>query len=254
MLGPGEALTIFAAGAGAGAINSVVGSGSLITFPALLAFGYPPVLANVSNNLGIAPGNLSGVYGYRAELTGQRQRLLRLGAVSMAGALAGALLLLELPPQAFKAAVPVLILIACGLVIAQPWVNRWLAARRAGAERRHPHGGPALLAGVFGIGVYGGYFGGAQGVLLIGLLGTFLDESLQRVNGAKNVLAAVANGTAAALFMLVAHVNWVLVALIAAGSVIGGLIGARIGRRLPPVALRTLVVVVGVAAVLRLLL
>ena len=253
-MGPGEALAIFAAGAGAGAINSVVGSGSLITFPALLAFGYPPVLANVSNNIGIVPGNVSGVYGYRAELTGQRQRLLRLGAVSMAGALAGGLLLLKLPPHAFQAVVPVLVLIACGLVIAQPWVNRWLAARRSHDRKRHPHGGPALLAGVFGIGVYGGYFGGAQGVLLIGLLGTFLEERLQRINGVKNVLAGVANITAAALFVLLAHVNWVLVALIAAGSAIGGLIGARIGRRLPPVALRTLVVVVGVAAALRLLL
>jgi uncharacterized protein len=253
-LGPGEALAIFGAGAGAGAINSVVGSGSLITFPALLAFGYPPVLANVSNNIGVVPGNVSGVLGYRAELAGQRQRLLRLGAASVAGSLVGGLLLLELPPHAFQAAVPVLILVACGLVIVQPWVNRWLASRRNRDDRQRPNGGPALLGGVFGTGIYGGYFGGAQGVLLIGLLGTFLDEGLQRINGAKNVLAGAANITAAVLFVLVAQVNWVLVALIAAGSAIGGVIGARIGRRLPPVALRCLVVLVGAAAALRILL
>ena len=252
-MGPGEALAIFAAGAGAGAINSVVGSGSLITFPVLLAFGYPPVLANVSNNIGIVPGNVSGVVGYRAELAGQRKRLLRLGAVSVAGSLAGGLMLLELPPHAFQLIVPVLILIACGLVTVQPWVNRWLAARRNTDDRRRADGGPALAAGVFGTGIYGGYFGGAQGVLLIGLLGTFLDDGLQRINGAKNVLVTGVNLTAAALFIALARVNWVLAALIAAGSVIGGLAGARFGRRLPPVALRCIVVVVGVAAAVHML-
>lgn len=252
-MGPGEALAIFAAGAGAGAINSVVGSGSLITFPVLLAFGYPPVLANVSNNLGIVPGNVSGVLGYRAELTGQRQRLLRLGVASVAGALAGGLMLLELPAHAFEAAVPVLILVACGLVIVQPWVNRWLAERRSRRDHRRPHGGAGLLAGVLGIGVYGGYFGGGQGVLLIGLLGTFLDDDLQRINAAKNVLASAANLTAAVLFILLAQVDWVVAALIAAGSVIGGLAGARVGRRLPPMALRCIVVLVGVAAAVRIL-
>ncbi len=252
-MGPVEALAIFAAGAGAGAINSVVGSGSLITFPVLLAFGYPPVLANVSNNIGIVPGNVTAVAGYRAELAGQRQRLIRLGAVSVVGSVAGALLLLRLPPNAFRAVVPVLILAACGLVVAQPWVSRWLSRRHAEESGRPPHGGPALLAGVFGTGVYGGYFGGAQGVLLIGLLGTFLEDNLQRINGAKNVLAAANNLTAAVLFIALAQVNWVLVVLIAAGSSIGGLVGARIGRRLPPVALRCIVVLVGVIAAVKLL-
>jgi uncharacterized protein len=259
-LGPAEALAIFAAGVGAGAINSVVGSGSLVTFPVLLAFGYPPVLANVSNNIGVIPGNMSGVWGYRAELAGQRQRLLRLGVASVAGALAGALMLLELPPHAFQVIVPVLILIACGLVIVQPWLSRRLAERRRRlAERRGqednqcPHGSVGLVAGVLGIGIYGGYFGGAQGVLLIGLLGTFLDDDLQRINAAKNVLAAVANTTAAVIFILLTQVNWMLAVLIAAGSVIGGLAGARLGRRLPPLALRCIVVLVGVVAAVRLL-
>lgn len=252
-MGPGEALAIFAAGVGAGAINSVVGSGSLITFPVLLAFGFPPVLANVSNNLGIVPGNASGIVGYRAELAGQRKRLIRLGAASVAGSVAGGLMLLELPEQAFKVAVPALILIACGLVVVQPWVNRWLAARRNRDDRRRADGGPGLIAGVFGTGIYGGYFGGAQGVLLIGLLGTLLDDDLQRINGAKNVLVGAVNLTAALLFIALARVNWVLVALIAAGSVIGGMAGARVGRRLPPVALRCVVVVVGVVAAVHML-
>jgi uncharacterized protein len=252
-VGPGEALAIFAAGAGAGAINSIVGSGSLITFPVLLAFGYPPVLANVSNNLGVVPGNASSVLGYRAELAGQRSRLLKLGIASVAGALIGALLLLKLPPHAFQAAVPVLILAACALVIAQPWLNRVLARRRRN-EKRRPDGGPLMAAGVLATGVYGGYFGGAQGVLLIGLLGTFLDDDLQRINGAKNALVTAVNLTAAVLFVALAPVNWLLVLLIAVGSALGGLIGARLGRRLPPVALRCIVVVVGVAAALKLLL
>lgn len=246
-----EAVAVLAAGVAAGSINAVVGSGSLITFPTLLAFGVPPVLANVSNNVGLVPGGASGAYGYRHELAGQRGRLLRLGIASAIGAAAGAVLLLTLPASTFEVIVPVLILVACALVVVQPWLNRWLAARRTGTTP--PHGGPVLFAGVCASGVYGGYFGAAQGVLMIGLLGTFLDESLQRVNALKNGLTGIVNGVAAIVFIAVTHVDWLLAALIAAGSTIGGFLGARYGRRLPPLALRILVVLIGLIAAVKLL-
>ena len=248
-MGPGEAVAILAAGTAAGAVNAVVGSGSLITFPTLLAFGFPPVVANVSNNVGLVPGNLSSGFGYRRELAGQRGRLVRLGAAAGAGALAGAVALLSLPASAFRLIVPVLILIACALVIAQPWLSAWISARR---DQEPERARPALLAGILASGVYGGYFGAAQGVLVIGLLGTFLDESLQRVNAAKNVLVTIVNGAAAAVFLGFAHVSWGAAALVAAGSAVGGLLGARFGRRLPPAALRLLVVVIGLISAIKL--
>ncbi len=242
---------IFATGIGAGAINAVVGSGSLITFPTLLALGYPPLVANVSNNVGLVPGGITGVLGYRAELRGQRDRLLRLGAGSIAGSLIGGLLLLNLPPSAFQFIVPVLIGLACVLVVAQPWLSRRLAARR---EHAHPHGGPSLWLGVLGAGMYGGYFGAAQGVVLIGLLGTFLDDGIQKVNAAKNVLSLLVNTTAAVLFIFVAPLDWPVVGLIALGTTVGGYLGARVGRKLPPMALRVFIVIVGILAIVNLLL
>jgi uncharacterized membrane protein YfcA len=248
-LTPWEAAAVFAAGLGAGGFNAVVGSGSLITFPTLLALGYPPIVANVSNNVGLVPGNVTGVLGYRAELKGQSGRLVRLGAASVLGSVAGSLLLLRLPEKAFQVIVPVLIGIACVLVLVQPRLNGWLSSWR---ETAHPHGGPWLWLGVLGTGVYGGYFGAAQGVILIGLLGIVLDEGLQRVNAAKNMLALLVNATAAVLFTLLAPVDWGLVALVALGSTIGGFLGARIGRRLPAVVLRGAVVCVGIVAIIKL--
>ncbi len=249
-MGAAEALAILAAAVAAGGINTIVGSGSLITFPTLLAFGLPPVIANVSNNVGLVSGNVSGAFGYRRELAGQRGRLLRLGALAAAGSLAGAILLLSLPASAFTLIVPVLILISCVLVIIQPWLNARMAARRASRPARRS---PVLTTGVFVSGGYGGYFGAAQGVLLIGLLGSFLDDDLQRVNAAKNVLVTIVNGIAAIVFILFAHVNWIVVLLIAVGSTAGGLLGARVGRRLPPLALRILVAVIGVIAAVKLI-
>ena len=250
-MGPGEALAILAAGTAAGGVNAVVGSGSLITFPTLLAFGFPPVIANVSNNIGLVPGNMSGGFGYRRELVGQRGRLLRLGAAAAIGAVAGALALLVLPSSAFRLVVPVLILISCALVLVQPWLSAWIRKRADEASRGRA--GPLLSAGVCLSGVYGGYFGAAQGVLVIGLLGSFLDETLQRVNGAKNVLVGMVNGTAAVVFIALAHVSWTAVALIAAGSTVGGLLGARFGRRLPPLMLRLFVAAIGVISAAKLL-
>jgi uncharacterized membrane protein YfcA len=250
-LGPGEALAIFAAGTAAGGVNAVVGSGSLITFPTLLAFGFPPVVANVSNNVGLVPGNVSSGFGYRRELAGQRGRLIKLGVASVAGAAVGAAALLSLPSSSFRLIVVVLILVSCTLVLVQPWLSAWLRTRRTAEQQGRV--GPLLSAGICLSAVYGGYFGAAQGVLVIGLLGSFLDETLQRVNGAKNVLVGLVNGTAAVVFILFAHVSWVAVALIAAGSTIGGLVGARFGRRLPPAALRLFVVAVGLIAVVKLI-
>jgi uncharacterized protein len=259
-VGPAEALAIFGAGVAAGTVNAIVGSGSLITFPTLLAFGYPPVVANVSNNIGVVPGNVSGALGYRRELAGQRSRLLRLGTLSAMGSAGGAAALLSLPSSSFTFIVPVLILLACVLVIVQPWLSRHVAARRG--RRAEADGGsadgrevisPVLGAGMLGSAAYGGYFGAAQGVLLIGLLGTFLDENLQRVNAAKNVLVGIANGVAALIYIVFAHVAWLVVLLIATGSTLGGMLGARFGRRLPPLGLRIFVVLIGVISAVKLI-
>lgn len=241
-----EAVAVGAAGVAAGAINAVVGSGTLITFPTLLAFGYPPVLANVSNNIGLVPGVLSAAYGYRRELKGQKKRLLRFGTASLIGGITGALLLLKLPADAFTSVVPVLILTACVLVVLQPRLSRWSKERQATATRTD--GGVPMWLGVLGTGVYGGYFGAAQGVLLMGMFGSFLQDDLQRLNGAKNVLASIVNGVAAVIFIAVADADWVAAAVIAVGSTLGGLTGAKFGRRLPPAVLRAVIVVVGVTA------
>jgi uncharacterized membrane protein YfcA len=250
-MSPWEAVGVFAAGIGAGTINTIVGSGTLITFPVLLAVGLPPVTANVSNTLGLVPGSISGAYGYRAELRGQRDRLLRLGTASLLGGTLGAVLLLVLPADAFQAIVPVLIGIALLLVVLQPRLAKAVAARRSGPMRAD--GGVALLLGVFATGVYGGYFGAAQGVLLLGLMGLLLNDDLQRINATKNILATVVNGVAALIFVFQAHIDWTAALLIAVGSALGGQIGSRVGRRLSPTVLRGLIVVVGLTAIAKLL-
>ena len=236
-----SALAVLAAGLVAGAVNAIVGSGSLVTFPTLLALGYPPVLANVSNTVGLVPGSLSAVVAYRRELSGQRGRLLRLAPLSVVGGVSGGILLLALPHQVFKQAVPVLVLAAALLMAAQPAVSARL--ERRGARGAHPT--VPLLVGVLLTGVYGGYFGAAQGVILIALLATFIDDDLQRLNATKNTLALVANLVAGVLFVAVTHVAWEVAGLIAAGSVVGGQVGGRYGRRLPAPVLRWTVVAVG---------
>ena len=244
-----EVVALLAAGTAAGAINAVVGSGTLITFPTLLALGFPPVLANVSNNIGLVPGSASGAWAYRRELAGQRSRVLRLAGCSVTGGVIGAILLLELPESAFDAIVPVLILLAVVLVIVGPRLNR-LVAKREGAP---PHGGLAVLAATFFCGIYGGYFGAAQGILLMAFLGILLDEGMQRLNAVKNVLAGLVNLVAAVVFIFSTEVAWDAVALIAIGSTAGGQLGGMYGRRLPPNVLRGVIVVVGTVAAVRLL-
>ena len=250
-------LIILLAGMAAGTINTVVGSGSLITFPTLVALGYPPLLANVSNNIGLVPGSVSGVYGYRRELRGQRSRLQRLVPASLLGGLTGSTLLLLLPSTVFRKVVVVLIAVALVLVVVQPALSRRLAARRAARAAAHTvreHDiTAALLALVFATGVYGGYFGAAQGIILIAVLGIFVDDELQRLNATKNVLAMTVNAVASIIFIARTDVDWKVVAAIAIGSTIGGQIGARVGRRLNPKVLRAVIVVVGLTALVRLL-
>ncbi len=249
-----EVVAVLLAGVAAGTINAVVGSGTLITFPVLLAFGVPPVVANVSNNIGLVPGGVTATLGYRAELAGQRGRVRLLAPMSLLGAVTGALLLLRLPPQAFRSIVPVLLAVALVLVVAQPRIQATVARRReerpASSGRGHRW---AAMAGTYAAGTYGGYFGAAQGVLLVGLLGSLLPEPLQRVNALKNALSLVVNTVAALVFVTVARdsIDWRVVALIAVGSLVGGFLGARFGRRMPPRVLRGLIVVVGVVAIVR---
>jgi uncharacterized membrane protein YfcA len=246
-----QAVGILAAGAAAGAINAVVGSGTLITFPVLLAFGYPPVVANVSNTVGLVPGSAAGAVGYRQELTGQRTRALRLGAASLVGGVCGSVLLLELPASVFKEVVVVFIVVALVLIMAQPRLSEWLA-RSHPPGRHREQAGPVGTAAVMASGVYGGYFGAAQGIMLLAILGLSIDDDLQRINALKVVLAGLVNFVAGLIFVIAAHVAWGAAGLIAAGSIVGGFLGAHGGRRLPAPALRLVIVGVGIFAIVRL--
>jgi uncharacterized membrane protein YfcA len=251
-----EMLAVAAAGLAAGGINAVLGSGTLVTFPVLLAVGLPPVTATISNSVGLVPGNLTGAIGYRRELRGQRSLLLRLLPASVLGALTGAFLLLHLPATSFERVVPVLVAVAVVLVVIQPVLQRYLARRREAAGTAAPTRlGPFRLAGLFtgayATGSYGGYFSASQGVLQIGIFGLLLAEPLQRVNAIKNVLTTAVNGVAAVTYMVVAadRLDWAAAGLVAAGSLLGGYTGASIGRRLPSGVLRGAIVVLGVVAI-----
>ncbi|RFU19612.1 sulfite exporter TauE/SafE family protein [Geodermatophilus marinus] len=250
---PLEAAAVAAAGLAAGAINAVVGSGTLVTFPVLLAVGLPPVTATVSNSLGLVPGSLTGSLGYRRELAGQGGLVLRLLPASVLGALTGAFLLLHLPASAFEAVVPALVGLAVVLVAVQPLVQRALARSRADDAPRPLGRGRllALLAGAYATGSYGGYFAASQGVLQVGVFGLLVRESLQRLNALKNVLTLTVNTVAAGAYVVVAteRVHWAAAGLVAAGSLAGGYLGARFGRRLPSPVLRAAIVVLGCAAV-----
>lgn len=246
-----EILAVVAAGMGAGFVNAVVGSGSLITFPTLLAVGYAPVTANVSNNIGLVPGSITGAWGFRRELEGQGRRVRTLAVGSASGALMGAYLLLRLPASVFDKVVPILVLLAVALMIVQPRLARFVASRRKEGAREVGFV-PVVL--VFLAGCYGGYFGAAQGIILLAILGVFLPDDLTRSNAVKNVLAGVVNAVAAVFFVIFADVAWEAVAAVAAGAVVGGWLGAKVGRRIPPIVLRVLVVAIGLVVAVRLLL
>jgi uncharacterized membrane protein YfcA len=252
-------ILIALAGVAAGAINALVGSGTLVTFPTLVTLGYPPVTSTMSNAVGLVAGGVSGTWGYRRELRGQWHRLRWQLLASMTGAIAGAWLLLHLPEKVFTHVVPVLLVVALILVIVGPRIQAW-ARRRAeeagrSADEVSPRRTAALVAGTFAVGVYGGYFTAAQGILLIGVMGALLPESMQRMNAAKNLLSLVVNMVAAVTYTLVAfdRISWAAAGLIAIGSLIGGWLGAHYGRRLSPNALRAVIVVVGLIGLYRLL-
>lgn len=248
-----EVLLVVVAGVWAGGINTVVGSGTLVTFPTLLALGVPPVTANVSNSVGLVAGGISGTWGYLPELKGAGRFVARLVPMSLLGAVTGALLLLWLPPEAFEAVVPVLIGLGVLLVILGPRIQAW-------ARRHHVEGAPdpawhvvALMTGVLVAGVYGGYFGAAQGVILMGLLSTLSTEPIQRLNGIKNVLGMVVNAVGSLVFIIVSPelVSWPIALMVGTGALLGGVIGARVGRRLPPDVLRAVIVVIGVVGIVK---
>ena len=250
-----EFAAIGLAGFWAGMINTIVGSGTLVTFPTLLFFGYPPVTANVSNSLGLVAGGVSGAWGYRREMRGLAPMLARLAPVSFLGSVVGALLLLVLPPAAFEAIVPVLILLGVLLVILGPRINAW--ARRHHTDHRLTAGRwVALIVGILVAGMYGGYFGAAQGVILVGIMSVLLPLGVQAINGMKNVLGLVVNLVAAVVFLVVepSVIDWWVVLAIATGSLLGGVVGARVGRALAPWLLRTVIVVIGLVAIVYLLL
>ncbi len=236
------------AGAGlvAGAVNTIAGAGSLLTFPALLGAGLSPLAANVTNCLGIIPGSIGGAYGMRAELVGERSRLVRLSVWAAVGSLLGAVLLLTLPSAAFDRVVPVLVGAAGLLVLAQPLVVRRVG--RDPASSASAGTGPAVAA----VSVYSGYFGAAQGIMFIGALGVLAPQPLRQVNAVKNVLAVTANGVAGAVYAAVAPVDWVAVLLLAVGSAGGGPVGALLARRIPAGPLRLGIAAVALAVAVRL--
>jgi uncharacterized membrane protein YfcA len=232
------------AGMAAGAINSVAGAGSLLTFPALLAAGLPPLTANVSNSIGLVPGSVAASVGYRQELEGEARPVALLCIPSCVGALAGAALLLLLPGRVFSVAIPVLVMLASLMVLFKPILTRRL--------RGHAHDRRLLFGALLLIGIYGGYFGAAQGIMLIAALGMFLPRTLARINGVKTVLAGLTNAASGVVFVFLAPVAWPAAITLAVTSTVGGFAGARLGRRVPETPLRVAISVLGILVALRL--
>jgi uncharacterized membrane protein YfcA len=253
-----DMILIALAGVAAGAINTLVGSGTLVTFPTLVALGYPPVVSTMSNAIGLVAGGISGTWGYRRELGGQWHRLRWQMPASFVGALVGAWLLLHLPEKVFTEVVPVLLIAALILVLVGPRIQNWARnrAEAAGQSVEHVSRGRmvALVIGTFAVGIYGGYFTAAQGILLMGVMGALLPEDMQRMNAAKNLLSLIVNVVAAVAYILVAfdRISWPAAGLIALGSLVGGYLGARYGRKLSPNALRAFIIVVGLIGLYRL--
>jgi uncharacterized membrane protein YfcA len=232
-----------AAGFLAGALNAAAGGGSLISFPALIAVGYPPLTANVTNNIAVAPGYVTGATGYRRELRGQGHRILPLTVASAIGSLVGVGLILISSQSAFESIVPFLVLAACVLLAFQPAITRRLEEHSG--DRNRP--GSGVLAGQALAAVYGGYFSAALGVVVLAVLGLAFDDTLQRLNALKALLQLIIGAVSAVGFALVTPVAWTAVAVVAPASVAGGEVGARLARRVSDRALRVGIVTYGVA-------
>lgn len=247
-----NSVLIFFAGLWAGTINSVVGSGTLVTFPVLIALGFAPVTASISNAMGLVAGSAAGAWGYRRELAGRRTQLLRLLPASLLGGITGAYLLLHLPEVVFHYAAPALIVVALLMVAFQPRLQSWVQNRESDPEQasRDKRHGFLLVVLVFLAGVYGGYFVAAQGILLVGILGVFMAGTMQNANAMKNILVLGVNLVAATSYLLFAfdRISWGAVGLIAVSSLIGGLVGSKVGRRLSPRVLRGVIFVLGTVA------
>ena len=250
-----EQLAVVAAGFGAGVLTSTVGVASLLSFPILVAVGLPPVVANATNTVGMTPAGLSGSFGYRRELSEHPRVTATVVATCMVGSVAGATLLLALPPGVFEAVVPWLILFTCVLVGAQPRISSWLR-KRQGADLVEPRTTMSPITIVFAVltGVYGGYFGAGSGVMMLAVLGLGLDIELRVTNALKTLAVLAANLVAAVIFIFAANLDWAAVGMLAIGSVVGGYVGAHIGRRLPPALFRSLIVLIGVTASVMMLL
>ena len=240
-------LAVLAAGLGAGILTSTVGVASLLSFPVLVAVGLPPVVANTSNTVGMTPAGLSGSFGYRRELAEHPGVTAAVLITAGSGSIAGSLLLLWLPGAVFEAVVPWLILGTCVLVGVQPRLSRFLRQHATDDEPRVRISG---LTTVFATltGAYGGYFGAGSGVMMMAVLGLGTDLEFRTVNALKTFAVMAANVVATVIFLAIADLDWLAVGLLAGGSVVGGYVGAHIGRRLPATVLRSLIVVVGIGA------
>jgi uncharacterized membrane protein YfcA len=252
-LDAGVTAVLAAAALIAGAVNAVAGGGSLISFPALLWAGYAPVVANITNAVALLPGYAGGTFGYRPELRGQGRRIRALTVVSVAGAVLGSVLLLEGPASVFSRIVPWLILFSCAVLAAQPAVARWLRSRNSGSHRSRGLPVPLLASQLLGA-VYGAYFGAGLGVMMLALLGIFVDDGLQRLNALKGLLSLVINLVAVLCFLVTGRVAWEAVAIMAVASLVGGRAGVTLARRLDEGVLRILVIAFGVVVAIKLLL
>ena len=240
-MNPTDVLLVGGAGVLAGAVNAVAGGGTLLSFPALLAVGVPPVTANITSSVGLLTGYAGGSVAYRRELEGQRGRLRALLPGALAGGIAGAVLLLLTPQATFRAIVPYLVLLSCALLAAQPRLAHALAAHRHGSADVHW----AARAGVAVGAVYGSYFGAGLGVLLLAVLGILVADDLQRLNALKGVLSLVINVVGVVVFLVSAQVSWGYAVLLGVTAYLGGTLGVSIARRLPPALMRAAVIALG---------
>ncbi|KIA73238.1 integral membrane protein [Arthrobacter sp. MWB30] len=247
-----SSILVFFAGLWAGTINAVVGSGTLVTFPVLIALGVAPVVASMSNAMGLVAGTAAGAWGYRRELAGRGRQLLKLMPASLLGGITGAWLLLHLPEKVFGYVAPVLLVAALLMVLFQPKLQAWIRNREQNPEHaiKDKSHGILLVVLIYLAGVYGGYFVAAQGILLVGILGVFLSGTMQNANAMKNILTLTVNMVAAVSYLIFAfdRINWWVVLLIAVSSTIGGLLGSKVGRKLSPKVLRGVIFTLGIVA------